>query len=82
MLRARAYDSAAFYHLSLEDFSHVASQPVYQHPQSPILGRCITISWHTEAAYIKVREGDWKSPLLSSTGSFTPASVVVAGLGI
>lgn len=57
MLQDRVHNSAC-YQLSLGDFAHVVSPPIYQHnPQPSILGRCITVSWHTEAAYIKVREG-------------------------
>lgn len=79
MLQDTVHDTAC-YHVSLDDFAHVVSQPIYQHILQPsILGRCITVSWHTEAAYIKVREGDWKSPLHGSTGSFLAASLAVAG---
>lgn len=81
MLPDRVHDTDC-YHMYL-DFAHVVTQPIYQHILQPsILGRCITVSWHIEAAYKKVREDDWKSPLLGSTSSFLAASLVVAGSGI
>lgn len=81
MLQDRVQDTA-YNHVSVDVFAHVVSQPIYQHILQPsILGRCITDSWHTEAAYIKVREGD-KVTAAELHWQLSAASLVVAGSGI